>query len=152
MQHSPGPQSMQKVFLGHTLGSMHKFGLAFGLRSYLSEFLWKPALWFESRCLFESANESSLAGEHSVRFQRSLSSVSRGSESLSLGPPRLNRRSAFGVFLSREGTLSFSLEFKLLSSGLSGKSSGERLPQLVIGAGLLDSHRKTCRALSQESY
>lgn len=137
---------MQKVFLGHTLGSMHKFGLAFGLRSYLSEFLWKPALWFES------ANESSLAGEHSVRFQRSLSSVSRGSESLSLGPPQLDGRSAFGVFLSREGTLSFSLGFKLLSSGLSGKSSGERLPQLVIGAGLLDSHRKTCRALSQESY
>lgn len=61
------------MFLGYTLGSMHKFGLAFGLRSYLSEFLWKPALWFESRCLFESANENSLAGEHSETPEESES-------------------------------------------------------------------------------
>lgn len=47
--------------------------------------------------------------------------------------------------------LLFSPGFKLLSSGLSWKSGGERLLQLVIGAGLLDSHRETCRALSQES-
>lgn len=53
---------------------MCKFGLAFGLCSHLSGFLVEASpLVFKVGCLFESANESSLVGEHSVRFQWSLS-------------------------------------------------------------------------------
>lgn len=69
---------------------MHKFGPAFGLHSHLSEFLWKPALWFES------ANENSLVGEHSVRFQSSLDlCLYRGCESLSLGSRWAAREKCF---------------------------------------------------------
>lgn len=103
---------------------------------------------FKVGCLSESANESSVVGEHFVMFQRSLS-LCKGYESLSLGLPRRAARSAFGVFPSR--ARSHSLQDLSQPPLVCHGRAMEWPPQPVIGPGLLASHQITCRALSQES-